>query len=59
MIEIDPTALIAGTGVRGALAERIAQIKTEVARSEGRIVLFFDELHALFGGEAGEEAATS
>ncbi len=58
VIEIDPTALIGGTGVRGALAERIVQIKTEVARSEGRIVVFFDEIHALFGAEAGEEAAT-
>jgi ATP-dependent Clp protease ATP-binding subunit ClpC len=57
VIEIDPTALLGGTGVRGALAERIVQIKTEVARSEGRIVVFFDEIHALFGGEAGEEAA--
>jgi ATP-dependent Clp protease ATP-binding subunit ClpC len=57
VIEIDPTALIGGTGVRGALADRIVQIKAEVARSEGRIVVFFDEIHALFGGEAGEEAA--
>ena len=57
VIELDPTALIGGTGIRGALAERIIQIKTEVARSEGRVVVFFDEIHALFGGEAGEEAA--
>jgi ATP-dependent Clp protease ATP-binding subunit ClpC len=57
VIEIEPTALIGGTGVRGALAERIVQIKTEVMRSEGRIVVFFDEMHTLFGGEAGEEAA--
>jgi ATP-dependent Clp protease ATP-binding subunit ClpC len=57
VIEIEPTALLGGTGVRGALAERIAQIKNEVIRSEGRIVVFFDEVHALFGGEAGEEAA--
>jgi ATP-dependent Clp protease ATP-binding subunit ClpC len=58
VIEIDPTALLGGTGVRGALAERIVQIKTEVMRSEGRVVVFFDEIHALFGGEAGEEAAS-
>jgi len=58
VIEIDPTSLLGGTGVRGALAERIVQIKTEVMRSEGRVVVFFDEIHALFGGEAGEEAAS-
>ena len=46
-----PPALLAGTGVRGALAERIAQIKAEVARSEGRVVLFFDELHAVLTGD--------
>jgi len=47
VIEIDAAALLAGTGIRGALAERMAQIKTEVARSGGRVVLFFDELHAV------------
>jgi ATP-dependent Clp protease ATP-binding subunit ClpC len=57
VVEIEPTALLGGTGVRGALAERIVQIKTEVMRSSGRIVVFFDEIHTLFGGEAGEEAA--
>ncbi len=47
VIEIDAGGLIAGTGMRGALAERMAQIKSEVARSEGRVVLFFDELHSV------------
>jgi ATP-dependent Clp protease ATP-binding subunit ClpC len=47
VVEIDAASLLAGTGVRGALAERIAQVKAEVTRSEGRIVLFFDELHTV------------
>jgi ATP-dependent Clp protease ATP-binding subunit ClpC len=47
VIEIDAGGLIAGTGMRGALAERMAQMKSEVARSEGRVVLFFDELHSV------------
>jgi ATP-dependent Clp protease ATP-binding subunit ClpC len=51
VVEIAAAGLLAGTGVRGALAERIAQIKTEVARSEGRVVLFFDELHAVLTGD--------
>lgn len=55
VIEIDAPSLLAGTGVRGALAERMAQIKAEAARSEGRIVLFFDELHSII--TADEEAA--
>jgi ATP-dependent Clp protease ATP-binding subunit ClpC len=51
VLEIDAASLLAGTGVRGALAERIAQIKAEVARSEGRVVLFFDELHAVLASD--------
>jgi ATP-dependent Clp protease ATP-binding subunit ClpC len=56
IVEIGAAGLLAGTGVRGALAERIAQIKTEVARAEGRVVLFFDELHAVLTGD--EEVAS-
>jgi ATP-dependent Clp protease ATP-binding subunit ClpC len=51
VVEIDAAALLAGTGVRGALAERMAQIKVEVASSEGRIVLFFDELSEVLAGD--------
>ncbi len=55
VIEIDSAALLAGTGLRGALAERMAQIKAEVARTEGRVVLFFDEVHAVLASD--DEAA--
>ncbi len=55
IVEIDAAGLLAGTGVRGALAERMGQIKAEVARAEGRVVLFFDELSAIL--TADEEAA--
>jgi ATP-dependent Clp protease ATP-binding subunit ClpC len=51
VVEIDAATLLAGTGVRGALAERMAQIKAEVALSEGRVVLFFDELSAVLAGD--------
>jgi ATP-dependent Clp protease ATP-binding subunit ClpC len=47
IVEIDAAGLLAGTGVRGALAERMAQIRAEVAHSSGRVVLFFDELHSV------------
>src|SRR5262249_22643834 len=58
VIEIEPATLLTGTGVRGALAERLVQLKQEVGRSNGRVVVFFDELHTLFGGDAGDEATT-
>ncbi len=57
IVEIELSTLTAGTGTRGALAERLALLKAEVQRADGRVVLFFDEVHALFGGDAGDEAA--
>ncbi len=56
VIELEASALLSGTGLRGALAERFAQIKVEVARSEGRVVLFFDELSAVLTSD--EEMAS-
>ncbi len=57
VIELSIGELLAGTGVRGALAERLGCIRREVQASNGRVVLFLDEIHALLGGDAGEEAA--
>jgi ATP-dependent Clp protease ATP-binding subunit ClpC len=56
IVEIDAADLLAGTGMRGSLAERMAQIKLEMGHAEGRVVLFFEELHALLAGD--EEAAS-
>ena len=56
LIEIEPSALLSGTGLRGALAERIGQIKAETQKAGGRIVVFFDEIHALFADGADEGA---
>ena len=58
VIEIEPGSLVAGTGVRGSLAERLAQLRAEVKSAGGRVVLFFDEVHTLFGPDAGDEAAS-
>ncbi len=58
VIQIPIGELIAGTAVRGALAGRIAQLRKEVLASRGRVVLFFDEIHQLFLGEAAEEIAS-
>ena len=49
VIAVDPAALLAGTGVRGSLAERIQQLKAELAKAKGRVLVFFDEMHVLFG----------
>jgi ATP-dependent Clp protease ATP-binding subunit ClpC len=57
-LEITPAELLSGTGLRGALAERIGQIRKEVAASEGRVVLVLDDLHQLFGGEMDPEVGS-
>jgi ATP-dependent Clp protease ATP-binding subunit ClpC len=51
VLEVSAGALMAGTGVRGALADKLARLRAEVARAEGRVLLFLDELHALVGSE--------
>jgi len=58
LIELPVSELFAGTGVRGALASRLASIKREVGLSGGRVVLFFDEIHQLFQGDQAEEIAS-
>lgn len=55
IIEIPVGELLAGTGVRGALATRFATLRTEIAAAEGRVVLFFDDVHLLMQSEAAEE----
>ncbi len=57
VVEIPISELLAGTGVRGALAGRLAALKKEVEAAAGRVVLFFDEIHQLFSGDAAEEIA--
>jgi ATP-dependent Clp protease ATP-binding subunit ClpC len=58
IIQIPIGELLAGTAVRGSLAARIAAIRKEVLSARGRVVLFFDEIHQLFSGEAAEEIAS-
>ncbi|NRA32471.1 MAG: AAA family ATPase [Polyangiaceae bacterium] len=55
IIEIAISDLIAGTGVRGALAGRLAELRREVAASKQPIVVFFDETHLLFSGDGADE----
>jgi len=58
IVQIPIGELVAGTGVRGALAARLGQIRKETLLARGRVVIFFDEIHQLFLGEAAEEIAS-
>jgi ATP-dependent Clp protease ATP-binding subunit ClpC len=55
IVEIPLSELVAGTNVRGSLAERALAIRNEVREAMGRVVLFFDEIHTLFSGDMADE----
>lgn len=56
LIELSPGALLSGTGVRGALSERVAALRAEVAQAQGRVVVFFDEIHMIVGNGEGPDS---
>ncbi len=56
LIELVVSELIAGTGTRGALAEKIAAIRAEVRDAGGAVILFIDEVHELLGSSGLDEA---
>jgi ATP-dependent Clp protease ATP-binding subunit ClpB len=49
VFELDLGALIAGAKYQGEFEERLKAVLNEVAKSEGRIILFIDEIHMLIG----------
>jgi len=57
LLSLDLGALIAGAKYRGEFEERLKAVLKEIASSNGRVILFIDELHTLVGAGAAEGAA--
>ena len=49
IFSLDMGALIAGAKYRGEFEERLKAVLEEIKKSEGRIILFIDELHTIVG----------
>ncbi|WP_204193297.1 ATP-dependent chaperone ClpB [Staphylococcus sp. GDY8P47P] len=49
IFELDLSALVAGAKFRGEFEERLKAVLKEVKESDGRIILFIDEIHMLVG----------
>ncbi len=49
IFSLDMGSLVAGAKFRGEFEERLKAVLTEIKRSEGRIILFIDELHLIVG----------
>ncbi|ERG65256.1 protein disaggregation chaperone [Agrococcus pavilionensis RW1] len=54
LVALDVNAMIAGSKYRGDFEERMKNVLAEIAKAEGRIVTFIDELHIIMGAGAAE-----
>ena len=54
IVELDMSALVAGAKYRGEFEDRLKSVLKEVQKSDGRVILFIDELHTIVGAGATE-----
>ena len=54
--ELDMASLVAGAKYRGEFEERLKNVLNEVKKSDGRIIMFIDEIHMIVGTGSSEGA---
>ncbi|MBP9797844.1 AAA family ATPase [Candidatus Woesebacteria bacterium] len=54
LLSLDLTGLVAGASFRGEFEKRLKGLLTEVEKSEGKYILFIDELHTIVGAGAAQ-----
>lgn len=61
VIELEMGRLLSGTQLRGSFSERLIGLKDEVAKADGQVIIFLDEIHTWIGagasGDGGADAA--